>query len=153
MTYKRRLKYYLIKLCRLHDSPKSVAGGFAFGALVHFYPTFGFGGLLAVALSSLFRTNNVAATLSWAILSPLFPVLFYLNIVIGSIFFEPAERSLDRLIMVHVSWRDVMHLGKAFFIGALINGLIAAVIIWWLGYLVLKYNRKTILRFIRRSFK
>lgn len=153
MIYRRRLKYYLIKLCRLHDSPKSVAGGFALGTIVHFYPTFGFGALFAVALSSLFRTNNIAATLAWAITSPLFPVLFYLNIVVGCIFFAPAERSITKLIMVHVSWRDVLHLSKAFFLGAVINGIIAAAILWWLGYLVLKYNRKNILRFICRTFK
>lgn len=153
MIYRRRLKYYLIKLCRLHDSPQAVAGGFAVGTIIHFYPTAGFGALFAVALSSLLRTNNIAATLAWAITSPLFPFLFYLNLVVGCALFEPAGRSVSKMIIniVHIGWRDILHLGKAFFLGALINCVIAAAVLWWLGYLVLKHNRKKILNFIRRT--
>lgn len=155
MIYRRRVKYYLIKLCRLHDSPLSVAGGFAVGTIIHFYPTAGFGALFAVGLSSLLRTNNIAATLAWAITSPLFPFFFYLNLVVGTMLFEPAERSISKIInnIVYVGWKDILHLGKAFFLGAIINSIIAAAVLWWLGYMILKHNRKNILRFIRRTFK
>jgi uncharacterized protein (DUF2062 family) len=153
VNYHRRLKYYLIKLCRLQDSPKSVAGGFVLGTVVHFYPTSGFGALFAVGLSRLFRTNCIAATIAWAITIPLFPLLFYLNILIGCIFVEPAEKSISKLFynFSHLGWTDFLLLGKAFFIGSIINSIVATIILWWLGYIILKRYRKNILSFICRK--
>lgn len=152
VVYRRRFKYYLIKICRLQDSPKSVAGGFAFGTVVHFYPTCGFGALVTVVLAGLFRTNIAAATLAWAFTMPLFPVMFYLDFVVGHLFVKPVNCSVSPLVrnVSHSGWKSLMLLGKAFLIGALFNGIVATIILWWTGYIILKRYRKNILRFVCR---
>lgn len=153
MGYRRRLKYYLIKLCRLHDSPKSVAGGIAVGTVIHFYPTCGLGAVFTAALAGLFRANLVAATLAWALTMPLFPFFFYLNLLVGDQFVQPTRPNIYIAVkkMAHLGWRDVILLGKAFVIGSIINGVIALILIWWLGYLLLRRYRKSLLALIRRA--
>jgi len=152
MTYRRRLKYYLIKLCRLHDSPKSVAGGFAWGTIIHFYPTCGFGALFTMALAGVFRTNMVAATLAWAVTMPLFPFFFYLNFVVGDHLVQPATSNVHLAVsgLEHFRWRDILLLGKAFIVGSVINSMISVIVLWWLGYVIMKRYRKTVLNLIRR---
>lgn len=150
MVYRRRLKYYLLKLCRLHDSPRAVAGGFAWGMVTHFYPTFGFGPLFAVGLAKIFRTNLVAATLAWAITMPLFPLFFYFNVITGDLFVERDVRMAIYKIS-RIKLKGVLILGKAFIIGSIVNGLLAAVTVWWVGTIILKCYRKEIITCIRRS--
>lgn len=152
MKYRRRLKYYLIKVFRLHDSPKDVAGGLAWGTFVNFYPTFGFGALLAVFMARFSRSNYVAATVGWAISAPLFPLFFYFNILSGE-FVLGHERGL-RLSAAAIRclrFRDVIFLGKAFTLGTVINSSLSAIAMWWLGYIALKKYRKRALNFIKRS--
>ena len=152
MTYRRRLKYYLLKLFRLHDSPKAVAGGIAWGAYVHFYPTFGLGPFLAVALARLFRTNMVAATVGWAVFMPLFPFFFYLNFIVGDWLTGVPTENIWQAIqgMSNIRWRDLWMLGKAFTMGFLVNGLIEVISFWWIGYILFKRYRKQALYFIQR---
>ncbi len=155
MKYRRRLKYYLIKLCRLKDSPKAVAGGLAWGAFVHFYPTFGLGPLIAVFMAGLFRTNIVAATVGWAIIMPLFPVFFYFNFIIGDFLIGvPA----DNIVMAiqgfsHISLKDIFLVSKAFVVGSIVNGILGVSFIWASGFCLLKKYRKEILCFICCNIK
>lgn len=152
LKYRRRLKYYFIRLFRLKDSPKAVAGGAAFGLLTHFYPTFGFGPLFAVAMAGLFRTNIVAATLAWAVFMPLFPILFYLNFLMGDFLIGVPTKHIAYALhgMAHIRFWDIMKVGQAFFLGALVNGTIEVIIIWWLGAKFLNKHRKDALGLIKR---
>ena len=154
MVYRRRLKYYLITLCRLKDSPRAIAGGFACGTAIHFYPTCGFGALFAVGIARLFRTNMIAATAAWAIMMPLFPLFFYLNLVTGTVV---DNLTINRINLVakklsQINMHSVLLMGKAFLLGSIINGLIGTAIIWFSGYILLKRNRKKVLRIICRVF-
>lgn len=155
MKYRRRLKYYLIKLCRLKDSPKAVAGGLAWGAFVHFYPTFGLGPLIAVFMAGLFRTNIVAATVGWAIIMPLFPLFFYFNLKIGDFLIGLPTSNIVMALhgLSHISLKDVFLVSKAFIIGSVINGILGVVFIWVAGFCLLKKYRKEILYYIHYNFK
>lgn len=51
------------RIVRMNGSPGQVAGGFAIGVFLGIAPSFGFGAVLAAALSSLFRANMMAALL------------------------------------------------------------------------------------------
>ncbi len=152
MAYRRRLKYYLIKLCRLQDSPRAIAGGFACGTVIHFYPTCGFGALFAVGVARLFRTNLIAATLAWAITLPLFPLLFYLNLVTGTFVHNLTmnRMNLNAAKITHIHIKSILLVGKVFLLGSVINGLLGAVIIWFSGYLILQRHRKEVICFISR---
>lgn len=150
MTYRRRLKYYLITLCRLHDSPRAVSGGFAFGALTHFFPTFGLGPFIAAGAAGLFRTNMIASILGWAIIMPLFPAFFYLNIITGRLIISLAPgRDLPLREPSYLVLKKLLFLGKAFFIGSIINSVLGLVLFWWVGYILLKKYRNNILRYVR----
>lgn len=151
MKYRRQLKYYLIKIFRLQDSPKDVAGGLAWGTFVHFYPTCGFGAIFAVLMARIFRTNLVAATVGWAVTTPLFPLFFYFNILSGERILgqEPGLRiSMAAIHSLH--FKDIIYLGKAFALGSILNSIIGVLILWWLGFIALKRYRKNALGFIRR---
>lgn len=151
MKYRRRLKYYLIRIFRLQDSPKDVAGGLAWGTFVHFYPTCGFGALFAVLMARIFRTNMVAATVGWAVTTPLFPLFFYLNILSGEFMLGRQPGLNITAAAVHsLRLRDVIYLGKAFTMGSIVNSFGSVFFLWWLGYIALKRYRKDTLNFIRR---
>lgn len=152
MKYRRRAKFYLLKLFRLHDSPKAVAGGIAWGTFVHFYPTFGFGALFAVGLARLFRSNMIAATLAWGITMPLFPLLFYLNFKTGDFLLGKHMTHLHMAVqgMAHLRFKDLVLAGEVFFLGSFINGVIGLLLIWWIGYLLFKRYRKNTLNWIKR---
>lgn len=151
LKYRRKLKYYLLKLFRLHDSPKSVAGGLAWGTFVHFYPTCGLGALFAVGMARIFNTNLAAATLGWAITTPLFPLFFYFNFQMGELILGPcADLTYSMRFMRHLHFRDIVIIGKAFAYGSLVNGIIGVIFLWWLGYILLKRYRKETLNYIRR---
>lgn len=152
MKYRRRLKYYLLKLFRLHDSPKAVAGGFAWGTITHFHPFFGFGPLLAVGLAGMFRTNMMAATVAWALTLPLFPLLFYFNILMGDLIVGVQTENIFSVIqgMSHIKMHQIILLGKAFIIGSIVNSVVAVIFIWWWGTVMFKRYRKRALCYIRR---
>lgn len=151
MKYRRRLVYYLIRIFRLHDSPKAVAGGLAWGTFVHFFPTFGGGALFAVSLAGLFRTNLAAATVAWAITLPLFPVFFYINFLVGNWLLDIDAPDIICLVnnIVYFKLSEVFLLGRAFLLGSLVNALVSLGIIWWSGSYLLKRFRKETLQFIR----
>ncbi|MFZ5754662.1 MAG: DUF2062 domain-containing protein [Bacillota bacterium] len=152
MTYRRRLKFYLLKLFRLHDSPKAIAGGIAWGAFVHFYPTFGFGPLIAVGMARLFRTNMAAATVGWAVFMPLFPFFFYLNFLVGDLITGVPTENIWQAIqgISHICLKDILLLGKAFTLGFFVNSTLEVILFWWGGYILFKRYRKEALLLIRR---
>lgn len=154
VKYRRKLKYYLLKLVHLKDSPRAVAGGIAWGAFVNFYPTFGIGPFLAAGIARLCQGNIAAATLGWAIFMPLFPLFFYLNLVVGNLFTNvPAENvGIVMQGFSHLLMQDFFVQGKAFLIGSLINGCVCVIIIWFAGYFFLKKYRKKTQELIRRNF-
>jgi uncharacterized protein (DUF2062 family) len=151
MNKRRRLKYYLLKLIRLKDSPKAVAGGLAWGGFVHFYPVFGVGPLLAVTMAKLSRVNMAAATVGWVVFMPLFPFFFYLNYLIGNLFVRVPAEDLKIVMQSFINFRleDYLLVGKAFIIGSLLNSLVELVLIWTAGSFFLKRYRKRTQEFIR----
>lgn len=154
VKYRRQFKYYLLKLIRLKDSPRAVAGGIAWGGFFNFYPTFGIGPFLAMGMAKLCRFNMVAATVGWALFMPLFPFFFYLNIVVGNFFVDVPTESAGIVMLGFTDFmmQDFFSLGKAFMIGSLLNGCLGAIVIWFVGYFFLKRYRKKTLELIRRNF-
>lgn len=151
--FKRQLKYNLIKFLRLRGAPSKLALGFAVGASVNFYPTFGFGVALAGVIAALFYSNVPAGLLGDIVFKPLFPFFFYLNLVTGHLVWTDRVHRIDHI------WRQIIHprvetiavLGKVFFTGALINSLALGIVIYTLVFLVVKHYRHRVLRWLVAS--
>lgn len=147
---KRQLKYNLIKFLRLRGAPSKLALGFAVGATVNFYPTFGFGVALAGVIAALFFANVPAGLLGDIVFKPLFPFFFYLNLITGHLVWTNRVHRVDHL------WRQILHprvetiavIGKVFFTGALINSLILGTVVYMMVFLVVKQYRHRVLRWL-----
>jgi uncharacterized protein (DUF2062 family) len=147
----RRFKYLIIKLLRIHDKAHSIALGFSLGLLINFVPSFGFGPVVSVAFAKLFRGNPVAGFLGGISLIWAFPILFYLNLLAGEIFLSlEATEILGGISDSEDALEAGIHLGKAFFVGMVINMLIMATVIYFTVYALITRYRKTLLMYIYR---
>lgn len=147
MNYLRLTKYYLLKLFRISDSPSAIGRGFAMGIIVHFYPIFGFGLPMALFTAQLVRGSIAASGLGWAVTSPLWPPFFYLNFLVGDwVLGNDTEDIIQAIYNVaHAHFSDLLIIGKAFFLGAIINTIVTFVIIRWLVFVMVSRYRKEIL--------
>lgn len=151
--WRRRIKYYLLRLLRQQSGVHSTALGLSIGFLPHFYPTFGFGPLLAVGLAYLVRANKIAALLSSTVSSWTWPFLFYLNYKVGALLTN-RQLDVDRINVDDGSINDVAKeagdFGWNFIIGAGINTVIAGILLYFVSlYLYSKY-RKGMLAHIKK---
>jgi uncharacterized protein (DUF2062 family) len=73
----RLAKLIYVNLVRIDATPHQVATGFAVGVVLGIIPSFGFGGLVAVLLSLVFRINKAAAILGSLIMNPITTVPFW----------------------------------------------------------------------------
>ncbi len=147
---KRRLKYNLIKFLRLKGAPAKVALGFAIGACVNFYPTFGVGVPLAGLAAAVVFANVTAGILGDLVFKPLFPLFFYLNLTTGCLIL-PKQSMLPLYLgetLLKPSISTLGMLGKVFFIGAAINSLILGIILYVFIYFVVERYRLTILKWL-----
>lgn len=149
--FERRFKFLLISLLRIHDKSHSIALGFCLGTLINFVPSFGFGPVISVAFARLFRGNSVAGFLGGVSLIWAFPILFYLNFIVGQALL-PAE--LTEIVEEIKDTGDAieagLHLGKAFFIGMVVNMVVAGVTIYFAILTVLTKYRKRLLKYVYR---
>ncbi|HWI55542.1 MAG TPA: DUF2062 domain-containing protein [Desulfobacteria bacterium] len=147
---KRRLKYNLIKFLRLKGAPAKVALGFAIGACINFYPTFGLGVPLAGLAAAVFFANIPAGILGDITFKPLFPLFFYLNMITGSLLWPKQHIELRHLseTILKPSLSSLGQLGKVFFVGAAINSLILGTILYVFIYFVVERYRLSILKWL-----
>lgn len=88
MKSKRLYKYYYLRLKRLREDPKILAGGTAIGVLVGLTPTMPLHTLLVIALTIITRTSTIAGIIiSLIICNPLtyFPI-YYFSVFLGNLF-------------------------------------------------------------------
>lgn len=148
---RRRLKLNLIKFLRLKGAPGKIALGFALGACVNFYPTFGVGVPFAGLMAGIAMANVPAGLLGDIIFKPLFPFFFYLNLMTGHLFWSGKHGNLSRLwwTLIH---RPTLHklgaMGKVFFTGAVVNSLILGTILYILIYFIVERYRGQILKLL-----
>lgn len=151
--WRRRLRFYILKLLRLEGAPAKVAFGFALGACINFYPTFGIALILAGFLGGLTKSNVPAALLGDLLFKPLFPVMFYTNLVVGDNLISEKTQNLS------LAWSEVLQLhtesfvilGKVFFMGALINSLVLGAILFAVVYKIFKDYRKKLARWFNKQ--
>ncbi|AVX19526.1 MULTISPECIES: DUF2062 domain-containing protein [Carboxydocella] len=136
MRLGRRIRLFLLLFFRIKDMPAKVALGFAVGSCVNFYPTFGVGVPIALAAARLARGNVFAGLLGDLLFKPLFPFFFYLDLLVGNSLFGEKQAAISQQLLglVKMEWQAFVQVGKAFFLGALVNslllGLILFLVVW-----------------------
>jgi uncharacterized protein len=132
--------YYSMRLFRLRGSTERVARGFAVGVIVNFYPTFGFGVLISGFVARLLGGNLLAGILGGLTLTFVWPFLFYLNMVTGGwvrgrmIIRSPEEVTEEKI--------NALVWGQTFTTGAILNSLVAGLLIYLLLYWLLTNYRQ-----------
>jgi hypothetical protein len=148
----RCVLYNAIRLTRLRGVSERVARGFTIGMVVNFFPTFGFGVLLSGVVARVLGGNAVAGFVGGASLGFFWPVLFYLNVRVGSLFHKP-KIVIDDLDDVTTRTMDALVWGKAFTFGAVINSVLVGVVVYTLLRLFYEQMRPLALAYFRRHSK
>lgn len=140
----RELKCLTLKLLRLKDNAHSIALGFTVGLLINFVPSFGIGPVLSTASAKIFKGNPFAGLVGGVSLIWAFPFFFYLNLVVGHLFF-PLDSSGDA---VGVG----LQIGKAFFTGMMINIPLCGILTYAIMNSAVKKYRGSLLTFVQRKW-
>lgn len=137
-----------IRVFRVRQGSERVGRGFALGMVINFLPTFGFGVLISGFVARLFGGNLVAGVAGGATLTFAWPLLFYLNIKMGSFLFPP-EVKVAELEDVNEGSMNALMWGKTFMAGAVVNILIAGLVSYGLIYLLHARLRPAVLAWFR----
>ncbi len=120
---KRYLLYHLIRLFLIRGQSEKVARGFAVGLVVNFFPTFGFGVVISPAVARLCGGNIVAGFAGGALLTFVWPLLFFLNLRVGGQFIKPPV-PINEFDDVTEKTMDALLWGQTFVAGAVINSIV-----------------------------
>lgn len=151
-NFVRWCRYQAISLFRVDDGSERVARGFTVGALINFFPTFGFGVLVSGFVAGLVRGNVLAGFVGGALFAILWPILFYLNMQVGEIFYR-SPILVDELEDVTDSTIDALVKGKTFLAGAAVNSLIAGLVLYLAVYLAHRCFRENALAWLGKFRK
>jgi hypothetical protein len=149
LSIERCFVFNLIRLFRIRRQSERVARGFAIGFIVNFFPTFGFGVLISGFIARVFGGNAVAGLVGGASMTFFWPLLFYLNMRMGSLFVRPPV-VIDELGDVTEKTMDALMWGKTFTFGAVVNSLLAGLCVYLLLRLVYRQIRPGALAYFRR---
>lgn len=145
----RRAVAGALRLFRLRESRERVARGFALGLVINFLPTFGAGVLISGFVARVLGGNLVAGIIGGASLTFAWPLLFYINMRVGSLLVEP-HRAIEHFGDVTVETMTTLAWGWTFMVGALVNLLIAGFAAYGAMYLLYGRFRPQAVRFLRR---
>jgi uncharacterized protein (DUF2062 family) len=149
----RKIKFLLIKLLRIKSNAHNIAMGFTLGLLINFVPSFGIGPILSAGLAKLFRGNPVAGFIGGISIIWMFPLLFYLNIVVGEIVFPIEAVNIEEGLEDTEEVLEVgFQIGKAFIIGMIMNMIFFGIIIYLMIFTVIKKYRREVLMFINKKW-
>ncbi len=149
---RRLLRYQAIRFFRIQGSNEKAARGFAIGLTCNFFPTFGLGGFLSGFLAKLAGGNMATGFFGGCLLAFFWPVLFYINIRVGSLFVRPPIL-VDELCDVTPQAVGALVWGKTFAIGAIVNSLVASAAAYFLFLFAYERIRPVVLRRLRRGIR
>lgn len=141
--------YNVIRLFRIRGASERVARGYSLGLIVNFFPTFGFGVLVSAFFARALGGNAVAGLIGGATLTFLWPLLFYVNMRVGSLFYRPPVPVED---LGDVTEKTVSALvwGKTFTMGAIVNSVLVGALVYTLLRLIYEKSRPAALAYFRR---
>lgn len=156
------LTYYGIRILRIKKGDHRIALGFAIGFFPCWFPTFGIGLPLSLALARLVRGNMPSAVLAAMIGSFLWPLLFYANYKTGhfitELFTSPSFDFEDVIaepapeqdyIEAATHYGMLSDIGVNFMIGSLVNSSISTIILYAGCRLFVRSYRVPLLNLLR----
>jgi uncharacterized protein (DUF2062 family) len=159
MIWMRKLKYGAIRMFRMKSGNHQVALGFIIGLYPCWFPTFGIGPAISLALAKVARGNILASLFAASLGSVAWPVLFYLNYKVGNWFgaLMVQEAGLPAALP-HSDYGDMIaslnrfgNMGANFLLGAFINSLLSSIVGYVALQLIFSKYRFRILQALRRS--
>lgn len=157
MNIKRKIKYYIIRLLRLKTDAKDIAFGLTLGFFPNWFPTFGTGPIISVALAKLFKTNILSALIGGISGALLWPILFVINYKTGNYILDFSSSITDineaEIEAVSLFYYKTKEIGFVFLSGAIINSIIFSFIIYFTSYVVFKKYRYLTLKLLVRKRK
>ena len=149
----REIKFLMLKLLRIKDNAHSIALGFTLGLLINFIPSFGMGPVISTACAKLFKGNPFAGLVGGVFLIWAFPFFFYLNYLVGHIFFSPdVAQAVTSMEASEETVEASFQIGKAFIIGMMINLIIFGILIYSFMNSLVKKHRNSMLTFIHKRW-
>jgi len=149
LMLERAVLFHLVRLFRIRRQSERVARGFAVGLVVNFFPTFGFGVLISGVVARLAGGNAAAGLAGGGLLTFFWPVLFFLNIRVGSRFVAPPV-PVEELGDVTEKTMSALKWGETFMWGAVVNTLVVGGLAYLLLRLVYSQIRPAALAYFRR---
>lgn len=148
--WRRRIKYYLLRLLRQRSGSHTIALGFSIGFLPNLYPTFGFGPFISLFLARIFRGNPISALLGATMGAWLWPFFFYVNYKVGA-WITHREVDLDRLVEENIEEvaEDVGGIGWNFMVGSVVNTIIIGIAFYALAFYLFGKYRGSLLAHIK----
>jgi uncharacterized protein (DUF2062 family) len=145
--WRRRIKYYLIRLLRQKSGSHSIALGFALGFIPNLFPTFGLGPFLSVAMAKVIRGNMISALLGATLGAWMWPLLFYINYKVGE---WVTDREVRVEEIVQENLEGVGGIGWNFIIGAGINSIFVGVLLYIVSFYIYCRYREQLMNYIKR---
>lgn len=94
----RFIRYILLRLVRVNDTPPKVAAGFSLGIFLGVFPTFGIAIPIAYLLASLFRFNRASAVVGSLIMNPVTTPFFWsVSATVGGVIFSEDARVILKM--------------------------------------------------------
>jgi len=150
MKLSRRLKWNALRIFRVKAGSHRIALSVVTGLLPCWFPTFGIGPAISIALTKLTKGNLPAAAIAASIGSFLWPVLFYMNYVTGGLIGPSPE--LPEISLEDVGYNEtasnldkLSELGREFLVGGVVNSLLFSILLYGMIYYSFKHYRKSIL--------
>ncbi|MDP1591983.1 MAG: DUF2062 domain-containing protein [Prosthecobacter sp.] len=145
----RYFLYHLIRLFRIRGQSEKVTRGFAVGLVVNFFPTFGFGVVISPTAARLCGGNIVAGFAGGALLTFVWPFLFFLNLRVGGHFIKPPV-PINEFDDVTEKTMDALLWGQTFVVGAAINSIVVGGAVYLALRLLYRRIRPGALAYFRR---
>ena len=141
--------YYVIRFFRIRGESERVARGFAFGLIVNFFPTFGFGVVISGVVARAFGGNMAAGLVGGSLLTFFWPALFYANIRMGS-WIEQRRSPVQDPEDITEKTISALAWGQTFSIGAVVNCVLVGTAAYALLRVLYKRVRPGALAYLRR---
>ncbi|HMP84651.1 MAG TPA: DUF2062 domain-containing protein [Verrucomicrobiota bacterium] len=144
--------YQVVRLFRIRAASEKVARGFALGLIVNFFPTFGFGVLVSGIVARMFGGNAMAGLVGGSVLTFFWPLLFYFNIKVGGLFYQP-DVAVEEVGDVTEKTVGALVWGKTFTVGAIINCIVVGLFVYYSLRLMYAKIRPGMLAYFRHHAK
>ncbi|WP_019419751.1 DUF2062 domain-containing protein [Paenibacillus sp. OSY-SE] len=143
MKWTRKFRLTMIQMLRSKQGASKIALGIVFGFFPCWFPTFGIGPAMSIGLTKLVRGSVTGALLAAGVGSFAWPLLFYLNYAVGSLWtsqgvnvevpdVRPGEGMYQEAAESVHSWQQM---GMDFVIGAVLNSIVFTAV----GYFIVRY--------------